>query len=124
LIELAKLSEEAHFEVKNRYRHDKKTMQFAEKRRMPVDEKSVRDMLRNQHLFRMKINKEIPNYNQWRDTSQFEHGLLTYLREGSYGELADLVKEVGIKRDTIPFYNLNEYRKYKDNFLHESDDQF
>lgn len=40
------------------------------------------------------------------EKSQFEHGLLTYLREGAYGELGELVKEVGIKRDTIPFYNL------------------
>jgi len=111
LRELAEISEEAHFELKNRYRHDKKTMQFADKKRMPVDEKSVRDMLRNQHLFRTKINKEIPNYNAMRDNSQFEHGLLTYLREGSYGELGELVKEVGIKRDTIPFFNLAEHKK-------------
>ena len=34
------------------------------------------------------------------------------------------MKEVGIKRDTIPFFNLSEYRKYKDNTLNESDNQF
>ena len=38
LKELAEVSEEAHFELKNRYRHDKKTMQYADKKRMPVDE--------------------------------------------------------------------------------------
>ena len=58
------------------------------------------------------------------ENTQFEHGLLTYLREGAYGELGDLVKEVGIKRDTIPFYNLTEFRKYKDNLVQESDGQF
>ena len=46
------------------------------------------------------------------------------MREGSYGELGELVKEVGIKRDTIPFYNLAELRKFKDNMIHESDGQF
>ena len=50
--------------------------------------------------------------------------MLTYLREGSYGELGELVKEVGIKRDTIPFYNLTEFRKFKDNMIHDSDHQF
>lgn len=47
---------------------------------------------------------------------QFENGLLTYLREGACGELADLVKEVGIKRDTIPFMNYDRFRWHERNF--------
>lgn len=31
---------------------------------------------------------------------------------------------MGIKRDTIPFYNLTEMRKFKDNMIHDSDHQF
>ena len=62
LKELAQISEEAHYDMKNRYRLNKTTMQFAKKKRMPIDERSVRDLLRNQHLFRIKMNKEIPNY--------------------------------------------------------------
>lgn len=96
-------------------------MDFAEKKRMPIDERSVRDMLRNQHIFRTKANAEIPTYTHMQENSQFEHGLLTYLREGAYGELGELVKEVGIKRDTIPFYNLEKFRQYKDNLVHDSD---
>ena len=46
------------------------------------------------------------------------------MREGAYGELGDLVKEVGIQRDTIPFYNLLQYRQHKDNLIHDSDHQF
>lgn len=57
------------------------------------------------------------------ENPQFEYGLLTYLREGAFGELADLVKEVGIKRETIPFFNLTDYRKLKENMLQESDNQ-
>lgn len=38
--------------------------------------------------------------------------------------MKDLVKEVGIKRDTIPFYNLTQFRQYKDNMLYEGDRQF
>jgi hypothetical protein len=99
-------------------------MNFAEKKRMPVDERSVREMLRNQHHFRNRMNTELPTYAAQMESTQFENGLLTYLREGAYGELGDLVKEVGIQRDTIPFYNLTEFRKYKDNMVHESDGQF
>ena len=99
-------------------------MNFADKKRMKVDERTVRDMLRNQHIFRSRINNEVNTYTPFQETNQFEHGLLTYLREGSYGELGELVKEVGIKRDTIPFYNLTEFRKFKDNMIHDSDHQF
>lgn len=47
LEELAKFSEKEHFNMKNRYRHQRQTMDFAEKKRMPIDERNVRDMLRN-----------------------------------------------------------------------------
>lgn len=50
--ELARVSEDANFQMKNRYRHQRFTMDYADKKRMPVDENSVRDMLRNQHIFR------------------------------------------------------------------------
>ena len=35
--------------------------------------------------------------------------------------MKELVKEVGIKRDTIPFYNLTQFRQYKDNMLYDGD---
>lgn len=89
-----------------------------------MDETSVRDMLRNQHIFRDRMRREIRTYTNIQEGTQFEHGLLTYLREGAYGDLGELVKEVGIKRDTIPFYNLAEFRKYKDNMVFDSDHQF
>lgn len=44
---LAQLSERANYEQKNYYRHKQRTLQFAEKKRMPVEEAKVRDMLRN-----------------------------------------------------------------------------
>ena len=55
LEELAKVSEKEHFDVKNRYRHQRETLDYAEKKRMPIDERTVRDMLRNQHIVRWKI---------------------------------------------------------------------
>jgi len=70
------------------------------------------------------MKQELPTYTAMQEASQYEHGLLTYLREGSWGELVDLVKEVGIQRDSIPFYNLEKFRMYKDNLIHSSDHQF
>ena len=124
LIELAKRTEKELYNVKNRYRHEKTTMQYADKKRMPVDENSVRDMLRNQHIFRAKVNLELPTYTEMQETCQFEHGLLKYTQEGAWGELNDLLKEVGIKKSTIPFYNVEKYRASKDLLVHSSDHQF
>lgn len=46
-VKLAKVSEEENHALKNRYRHQRKTMDFAEKKRMPIDESKVKDLLRN-----------------------------------------------------------------------------
>ena len=124
LEEIAKLSETEHFNVKNRYRHQRQTLDYADKKRMPVDESTVRDMLRNQHIMRWKIEKELPTYSSMMNNNQFEYGLLQYLYEGAYGELGDLVKEVGIQRSSIPYYNVEKFRQFKDNLIHDSDHQF
>ena len=44
---LAKLSEEENFALKNRWMHQKKTMQFADKKKMPIDRSKVVDLLRH-----------------------------------------------------------------------------
>ena len=81
-------------------------MQYAEAKRMPVDERKVKDMLRNQHIFRDKMNSEIGTYQKIQDNPQLENGVLTYLNEAASGEMKDLINDVGIYRDSIPFYNL------------------
>ena len=112
LKRLAAVSEAENYAMKNRYRHQRMTMDFADKKRMPIDEKNVREMLRNQHIVRDKMKNELRTYTAHQETSQFEHGLLNYLREGSYGDLASLVKEIGITRDNIPFVNYLELKKF------------
>lgn len=76
LEELAKVSEKEHFDVKNRYRHQRETLDYAEKKRMPIDERTVRDMLRNQHIVRWKIEQDLPTYSAMMHNRQFEYGLL------------------------------------------------
>ena len=31
---------------------------------------------------------------------------------------------MGIKRDSIPYYNVEKFRQFKDNLIHDSDHQF
>ncbi len=65
--ELAQISERENYAIKNRYRHQRKTMDFADPKRMPIDESKVKDMLRNQHIFRDKMNSEIGTYQKLQD---------------------------------------------------------
>jgi hypothetical protein len=46
-LKLAKLSEEENYNNKNRYRLQKQTLDYADKKRMPVDEQKLKDVLRN-----------------------------------------------------------------------------
>ena len=40
-----------------------------------------------------------------------ENGVLTYLNEAAYGDMKYLIRDVGIKSDNIPFYNLENMKK-------------
>ena len=54
--------------MKNRYRLKNTTMQKVKKKSIPIDEERIlSDLLRNQHLFRVEMNKEIPNYTPMRE---------------------------------------------------------
>lgn len=123
--ELAKISERENYAVKNRYRHVNKTMMHADPKRMPVDERKVKDLLRNQHIFRDKMNSEIGTYQKLQDNPQTENGILTYLNEAASGEMKDLINDVGINKDSIPFYNLaNMTKQVSKNQSYDTDRKF
>lgn len=61
---LAKISEEENYSLKNRFKHDKEVMNYADKKRMPIDETKVRDLLRYQNIFRQKIINEVDTYTK------------------------------------------------------------
>jgi hypothetical protein len=122
--QLAKVSEEENYAIKNAYRHNKKTMQYAESKKMPVDERKVKDMLRNQHIFRNRLNEEVGTYQDQLDKPYMDHGILTYVNEAAYGEMRDLIRDVGINKDSIPFYNVDRVEYSAKNHTHASDDRF
>lgn len=121
--ELAKISEEQNYALKNRFRHQRRTMDFADKKRMPIEASKVRDLLRHQHLFRAKIEGEISTLSAHENNTQLENGILTYLNEAAYGDMKALIRDVGINSDTIEFYNLARLREVDANRQFQSDRQ-
>jgi hypothetical protein len=122
-IELSKLSEEANFALKNTFKHQKDTMNWAKKDKMPIEKRKVKDILRNQHIVRSKIEKDIETYTKYQDNTQLENGILTYVNEMAWGDLKDLLRDVGINRETIQFTNMQDLVKMKDAKIHDSDHQ-
>lgn len=121
---MAEVSEEENFNLKNRYRHQWKTMNFADKKRMPIHESKVADLLRNSHIYRSKIVNEIGTYQKQLDKGdQFENGLLTYVNEAAWGEMRELINDVGIRDETIEFINLAKLNKMREQSQFASDAQ-
>jgi hypothetical protein len=119
--ELSKLSEEENFALKARYKHDNDTARWMDSKRMPVDESKVKDLLRYQHHFKNKIAEELNTFGEDVRQKQFEKGLLTYVNEASWGDLKELLTDVGINRHSIRFFNAGDVIKANGNTIHDSD---
>lgn len=89
---------------------------------MPIDESKLKDVLRNKQTFKVAMETEIGTYTPEIRNPQFENGVLTYLNEATYGEMRDLVRDVGINSDNIEFYNVGDLAKKREQlFVHPSD---
>jgi hypothetical protein len=119
----AKVSEEANFELKNVYRHNKLTMNYANKKRMKVNVNKVVDLLKHSHLYRAKIVKEEATFENELMNTQMENGVLSYLNEAAWGDLRELITDLGIRDETIPFVNLAQLNKLRENNIFQSDSQ-
>lgn len=92
---------------------------------MPIDESKLKDVLRNQPTFKVAINEEIGTYSKEIYNPQFENGVLSYLNEAAYGEMRDLIRDVGIHPDNIPFTNVGDLAKQREKlFIQPSDHNF
>jgi hypothetical protein len=107
--------------LKARYKHDNDTAKWADPKRMPVDEAKVRDLLRYQNHFRSKVLEEMNVYGRDTRQEQFERGLLTYVNEASWGDLKEMLQDVGINRHSIKFFNAGDIIKAAGNTIHDSD---
>lgn len=122
---LAHISEEENFNAKNRYRLQRTQLDYADKKRMPIDESKLKDFLRNRTTFKDAITNQIGNYQDIERNTQFENGVLTYLNEATHGEMRDLVQDVGIHSDNMEFFNVGDLQKKRDaSFIHPSDHNF
>lgn len=57
------------------------------------------------------------------ENTQMENGVLTYLNEAAYGELRDLIEDIGINDETIEFTNLKALNKKREQSQFASDIQ-
>jgi hypothetical protein len=83
---------------------------------MPVDESKLKDVLKNRSTFRTKVEEDIGTYDYYRFNPQFEHGVLTYLNEASYGEMRDLIKDIGID-NSMEFFNVGDLQRKREQCL-------
>ena len=54
---------------------------------------------------------------------QLENGILTYLTEATYGEMKDLVKDVGILPENLEFLNVGDLQKKREQLFTQPSDQ-
>lgn len=122
---LAKISEEENFALKNRYKHQKETMDFADPVKMPIEAHKVKDLLRFQNTFRNRIHNELATFDEIDGhTMQLQKGILTYVNEASWGDLRELLKDVGINRHSTRFKNVADIIKSNDNIILDSDKEW
>lgn len=71
------------------------------------------------------MDKEIGTYSELTRNNQFENGVLTYLNEATYGEMRDLVRDIGINSDSLEFYSVADLQKQREKLMvHPSDQNF
>lgn len=63
------MSEDENFALKNVWMHNKKTMKFADKSKMPIDQSKVVDLLRHQNSFRKKMVDELQTYWEYQNST-------------------------------------------------------
>jgi hypothetical protein len=107
--QLAQVSENENFNEKNAYRLQRKKLDHADKSRVALDKVTVKDLLRNQDEFRNKILKEVPTYESRRNYTPFNNSTLSMVSEAAYGEMAILMKEIGVSKETLPFQRQEEF---------------
>lgn len=83
-------------------------MKHADKKRMPIDKSKVVDLLRHQNVFKHKIINEVETYFEYQNNPQFENGLLTYVNEASWGDMKELLLDVGISRHNTRYMNVSD----------------
>jgi hypothetical protein len=112
--ELAKIAEDSNFAAKNRYYLDNKIMFYADKKKMPIDQSKVKDILRNQNIMRKRFKDEVTTYQKYQENTNFEHGILTNINNCAHGDLKALLEDIGVNNATIPYIGIQQLLEVKD----------
>jgi len=86
-------------------------MKFADPKRMPIDTDKVVNLLRHSNVFKHKIITEVQTYWKYQYNRDWENGLLTYVNEVAFGDLKELISDVGINKHNSRFMNVADLQK-------------
>mmetsp|Transcript_15589 Transcript_15589/g.26341 ORF Transcript_15589/g.26341 Transcript_15589/m.26341 type:complete len:81 (+) Transcript_15589:431-673(+) len=78
---------------------------------MPLDSRKLKEMLRHQGSFRDRINREIGTYEDMKENTDFEQGVLTYIARTAIGKMKDLLDDIGVRKDALDFVETDEFEK-------------
>uniref|UniRef100_A0A7S3MZA8 Uncharacterized protein n=1 Tax=Strombidium inclinatum TaxID=197538 RepID=A0A7S3MZA8_9SPIT len=114
---LAKASEEENFNTKSYHRLENRHLRHADKKKMPIDARKVKDILTNKHMYRAKVGSELPTYLMNMEDNQLQKGIMTYMLETAWGKKKDLLDDIGLAKSTNKFLSYTDYRKMTDDAL-------
>lgn len=81
-------------------------------------------MLRQQNIIRNAIKKDIGTYTKFEENCNFENGVITYLNNTAFGDMRELLNDIGISVLTNPYSNAEEYLEAREDFNLDSDIQW
>jgi len=88
-------------------------MDYADKKKMPIDTMKVKDMLRAQHMYRKKIVEDIDTYDEVLNDVNWESGCLAAVNECAWGDLRDLLDDLNITQQSVHHTNLSDIMKLR-----------
>jgi len=121
---LAGIQEREAYLAKSRYKLDLETMQFADKTRMPVDKKKLKNVLRQRSKVFDSIMSEIPNYEEHRKITDIRQNTLVIsgILDRAIGSQKDLFNEVGLKKNQLIYKGPDQIQSEIDSYIEDEKD--
>jgi len=121
---LAGLQEREAYLAKSRYKLDLETMQYADKNRMPVDKKKLKNVLRQRSKVFDSIMSEVPNYEEHRKVGDIRQNTLVIsgILDRAIGGQKDLFNEVGLKPNQLAYKGPDQIQSEIDGYIEDDKD--
>ncbi len=84
---------------------------------MTVEHDKLIDALKNEESFRSKIEGEVRNFESLKDKHGVKDALLMHIVDGANGSFANMLKDVGIKKEELDFMTMEDYFAMRDRLI-------